>query len=172
MLALVRAITMTFKPVDILIQVFDDLFSYIGMDHKFMCEVPESSLNSSERVNMLVGITGDMEGNIMFCQSIKTGLSIAQKLMGTDKLSDIDIFVKSALGDFYGEFCERFINLAKIANMYEDMENNKGYNLLSSDPTYVAGENMYGVISKVPSRKIFFKINGEKFGIAYSLAKK
>lgn len=163
---------MSFKPIDIFIQVFDDLFTYINLEHKFIREIPESSLNSTEIVNTVIGITGDIEGNIMFSHSIKAATDIAGKLMGTEALSDIDLYVKSALADFYGEFCERFINLVKIANMYEDTDNLTGYNLLLTDPTYVSGENMYGVISKVPSKKLFFKINGEKFGIAYSFATK
>lgn len=163
---------MSFKPIDIFVQVFNDLFSYIGIDHKFIREVPESTLNSTEIVNTVIGITGDVEGNIMFSHSPKTALDIASKLMGTDNLTDVDLYAKSALADFYSEFCERFINLVKIANMYEEADTDKVYNLLSTDPTYVSGENMYGVISKVPSKKLFFKVNGEKFGIAYSFASK
>lgn len=163
---------MSFKPIDIFVQVFNDLFSYIKIDHKFVREVPESSLNSTELVNTVIGITGDLEGNIMFSHSPKAALDIASKLIGNENLNGVDLYVKSALADFYSEFCERFINLVKIANMYEETDTNKVYNLLSTNPTYVSGENMYGVISKVPSKKLFFKINGEKFGIAYSFAKK
>lgn len=172
MSGLVKAILMNFNMVDIFVQVFNDLFSYIDIDHKFMCEVPESSLNSTERVNTLIGITGELEGNIMFCYSTKTAKDIAAKLFGTEAVPEIDIYVKSALADFYSDFCKRFTNLIKIANMYDDSEESKNYTLLSSNPTYVAGDKMYGMISKIPSKKLFFKINGEKFGIAYSLAKK
>lgn len=158
--------------IDVFVQVFNDLFSYIDIDHKFMCEVPESSLNSTERVNTLIGITGDLEGNIMFCYSLKTAKEIAEKLMGANNIPEVDIYAKAALADFYSDFCKRFINLIKIANMYDDTDELKNYTLLSSNPTYVAGDKMYGMISKIPSKKLFFKINGEKFGIAFSLAKK
>ena len=163
---------MTSNIADNLVQVFNDLFSYLEIDHKFLTEVPESSLNSTERFNTLVGITGDLEGNLMYSYSFKTAKDIAQKLMGTQDKLEIDFFVKAALSDFYSEFSKRFTNLIKIANMYESLDATKGYTLLSSNPTYVAGENMYGMISKVPSKKLFFKVNGEKFGIAYSLAGK
>ena len=164
---------MTFNLVDIFTQVFDDLFSYVKMDHKFMCEVPASSLNSTEMVNTLVGISGDLEGNIMFGYTDKTAKEVAAKMMGADQISEIDIFAKSALADFYSEFCKKVTYEIKIKSLSEmKQKDSRSYTLLSTNPTYIAGENMYGVISKVPSKKLFFKVNGEKFGIAYSLEQK
>lgn len=164
---------MNFNPIDTFTQVFEDLFSYINLDHKFMCEVPASSLNSTEIVNTLVGISGDLEGNIMFGYTDKTAKEIAAKMMGINKVDKIDIFAKSALADFYSEFCKQVIFKIKQENLYKINEGEaKDCNLFSSNPTYVSGESMYGVISKVPSKKLFFKVNGEKFGIAYSLEQK
>ena len=140
--------------------VLDEMFSYLDLDHKFMCEVPESSLNSGEPVNVLIGITGDMEGNIMFGYTPETSREIAAKLMGIDHLDKTDIYSQSALADFCTEFCKRFIALAKVE-----------YNLVSSYPSYAAGDKMYAMISKVPSKKLFFKVNGKKFNMAYNLEK-
>jgi CheY-specific phosphatase CheX len=157
---------------DMFVQVFEDLFSYIGINHKFMCEVPSSSLDSTEEVNTLVGISGDMEGNIMFGYTDKTAKEIASKLIGSDKNENIDIFIKSALADFYSEFCKRFTHKVKVETAFNVSNGEKNYILLSSNPTYISGEDMFGAISKVPSKKLFFKVNGEKFGIAYSLEQK
>lgn len=142
------------------VSVFDDMLSYLDIDHKFMCEVPESSLNSGEPVNILVGITGEMEGNIMFGYAPETAKDITAKLMGVKELGKFDQFAEAALADFCADFCKRFIQLAKIE-----------YNLVSSYPSYAAGDNMYAMISKVPSKKLFFKINGKKFNMAYNLEK-
>lgn len=164
---------MTFNLVEIFTQVFDDLFSYVKLDHKFMCEVPASSLNSTEEVNTLIGISGDMEGNIMFGYTGKTAQDVAAKMMGISEVPEIDIFAKSALADFYSEFCKKVIYEIKMKSLSEiTSSNSKTYTLLSTNPTYIAGEEMYGVISKVPSKKLFFKVNGEKFGIAYNLEQK
>ncbi|MDD3436837.1 MAG: hypothetical protein PHC64_06780 [Candidatus Gastranaerophilales bacterium] len=160
-----------FNLIDIFSQVFDDLFSYIGLNHKFMCEVPSSSLNSTEMVNTLVGISGDMEGNVMFGYTDKTAKEIAEKLIGGE-VKEIDIFVKAALADFYSEFCKRFTNKIKVETAFDISSGEKNYILLSSNPTYISGEDMFGAISKVPSKKLFFKVNNEKFGIAYSLEQK
>lgn len=157
---------------DIFVQVFEDLFSYMGINHKFMCEVPSSSLNSTEEVNTLVGISGDMEGNVMFGYTDKTAKVIAAKLMGADSVNKVDIYVKSALADFYSEFCKRFTHKLKVESSFNISSGQKNYTLLSSNPTYISGEDMFGAISKVPSKKLFFKVDGDKFGIAYSLEQK
>lgn len=160
--------TFNFNTNDIFVQIFEDLFSYLEIDHKFMCEVPSSSLNSTEMVNTLVGISGDMEGNIMFGYTDKTAKEISAKLIGA-KIEEIDIFAKAALADFCAEFCKRFTHKIKVETSFNISNGEKNYTLLSSNPTYIAGEDMFGAISKVPSKKLFFKVNGEKFGIAYSL---
>lgn len=162
----------TFNLNDMFVQIFEELFSYIQVGHKFMCEVPSSTLNSTEMVNTLVGISGDMEGNIMFGYTDKTAKIIAAKLIGTDKINEIDIFAKAALADFYSEFCKRFTHKIKVETSFNISSGDKNYTLLSSNPTYISGEDMFGAISKVPSKKLFFKVDGEKFGIAYSLEQK
>lgn len=163
---------MNFNLNDIFVQVFNDLFSYIGIEHKFMCEVPQSNLNSTEMVNTLVGISGDLEGNLMFGYTSTTAKQISAKLMGLNDIKGVDIYVKSALADFYSEFSKRVISAIRFESIYNAGSASKDYTLLSSSPAYIAGEDMYGIISKVPSKKLFFKVDGEKFGIAYSLEQK
>lgn len=158
-----------FNLIDIFVEVFNDLFSYIDINHKFMCEVHESSLNSTEDLNTLVGISGDISGNVMFGYTEKTAKEIASKMIGVNKIDKIDKYTKAALADFFSEFCKRVINTIKIENLFNITEDLKDYTLLSSNPTYISGKDMYGMISKVASKKLFFKVNGEKFGIAYSL---
>ena len=157
---------------DIFVRIFNDLFSHIGINHKFMCEVPASSLNSTESVNTLVGLSGDFDGNIMFGYTEQTAKEISAKLIGVDKINEIDFFTKAALADFYSEFCKRLTHAIKIENLFNASGSEKDYTLLSTNPTFIAGQGMSGIISKVPSKKLFFKVNGEKFGIAYSLEEK
>ena len=144
--------------VDICVNVFKSLLGYLQIDHKFMTEVPESSLNSGEPVNVLIGITGDLEGNIMLGYTPETAKLIAQKMAGSKEIDEMDIYSKSALVDFSSEFARRAIVLAS-----------QKYKLSASNASFAAGDDMYAMISKVPSKKLFFKIEGEKFNIAYNL---
>ena len=164
---------MNFNLIDIFTKVFEDLFSYMDINHKFMSEVPSSSLNSTEEVNTLVGVSGELEGNIMFGYTEKTAKDISQKLSGAKENPEaIDIFCKSALADFYSEFCKRVIQEIKVASITGEEEDDDKFEVFSSNPINISGEQMYGVISKVPSKKLFFKVDGEKFGIAYNLEQK
>ena len=160
---------MNFNEIDMFTKVFDTIFEYVGLKHKFMCEVPSSTLNASEEVNMLVGISGDMEGNIMFGYTEEIAKAIAAKMIGVDAINEIDIYAKAALADFFSEFCKLFVHKVRVETSFNVTEGQKKYVLLSSNPTYIAGEEMVGIISKVPSKKLFFKVNGEKFGISYNL---
>jgi CheY-specific phosphatase CheX len=51
--------------------------------------VPESSLNSTQEVNTLVGVLGDIEGNMSFGFSETTEKEIAAKIIGK-KVEDIN----------------------------------------------------------------------------------
>ena len=157
--------------INIFERVFNDMFSYIDLSHKFMCEVPASSLNSSEEVNTLVGISGDMEGNIMFGYTPKIAKYIVAKMTGVQTVNEIDFYAKGALADFFSEFCKLFVAQLKKEATFDSEGGtvSKTYTLLSANPTYIEGKEMFGVISKVPSKKLFFKVSGEKFGIAYYL---
>ena len=160
---------MNFNEIDIFTKVFDAIFEYVDLKHKFMCEVPASTLNASEEVNTLVGISGDVEGNIMFGYTEEIAKAIAAKMLGVDSVEKIDTYAKAALADFFSEFCKLFVHKVRVETSFNVSEGQKKYVLLSSNPTYISGEEMVGIISKVPSKKLFFKVNGEKFGISYNL---
>lgn len=163
---------MSFDLTNTLIHVFDDLFSLLKIDHKFMCEVNESTLNSSETVNILVGISGDISGNIMFGYDEKIAKEVAAKIIGVKKIDKLDKYSKAALADFYSEFCKRLIHTIRLENFFNIGEDVKDYAILSSNPTYISGEDMFAMIGKIDSKKLFFKVNGGKFGIAYGLEAK
>lgn len=161
-----------FNLIDIFTQVFNDLFSYVDISHKFMCEVPQSTLNSTEEVNILVGVSGDIDGNIMFGYTEKTAKDICAKLMGVSEVKNLDKYAQAALADFYSEFCNRVAGYIKTENLFNVAKYEKDYALLTTSPTYIAGLEMHGMISKVPSKKLFFKVNEEKFAITYNLEEK
>src|SRR5574344_1052583 len=159
-----------FNLIDVFVEIFNEMFAYIDLEHKFMCEVPESSMNSTEEFNTLVGVSGDLKGNIIFGYTKKTAQDVSSKINGnkSKKEANLNFFDKAALADFYSDFCKRVTEEIKDENMYKADGDGK-YTLLTSNPTCIAGSKMYGIISKVPSKKLFFKVGGEKFGIAYSL---
>lgn len=168
---------MTSNLIQILIQVLKDLLSYMDIDHKFMCEIPVSSMRSDEPVNVLVGIMGDINGNIMLGYSHKTAKEIAAKLIGVNDIENLDTYSQAALADFCIEFGKRFTNSLKKEHEFLSNQQNidektekkeQNCDLFVSFPIYIAGSGMDAIISKTPSKKLFFKINGEKFHLTYS----
>lgn len=168
---------MTSNLINIFTQVFKDLLSYLDIDHKFMCEIPVSSMKSDEPVNVLIGIMGDMNGNIMLGYSDKTAKEIAAKLIGINEIKEMDFYSQAALADFCAEFGKRFANslkkeqalLASQESLNATAKNKtQDCDLLVSFPIYIAGSEMDAIISQTPSKKLFFKINGEQFNLTYS----
>lgn len=162
---------MIFKPIDTFTQVLEELFNYVGLEHKFMAEIPESSLNTTEDVNVLIWLSGEITGNIVFCHPYKSAIDIAGKFIGSENLRDIDTYAKAALCDFYAEFTERFVNFIKITNMYNFKKDFQSFNVQLSPPIFITGKDLYGLVNKNPAKKLFFKVEGEKFGIAYNFLK-
>ncbi len=145
---------------DNFVVIFNQLFSSLGIEHKFMCEVPESSLNSVSEYSVLVGISGSYEGNIMFGFTKEPAIAMTAALMGTKNVNTIDFNVKAALADLFYDFAERVVSMS----MAEE-------SILLSNPAFITGQEMKAVISKAPAINLFFKIKGEKFSVSYYLAK-
>jgi|GEM_PF-1478361 len=140
------------------IEVFDEVLSYFDMEHQFMREVPESTLNTITDYNILIGVSGKAEGNILFGTDKKIVTELAAKLMGIKKAEEINIFVKTSLADLYVDFCKRTF-------AYMGLEDK----VYITDPTYLYGPDMKVMIGQTPATNLFFKVNGEKFQIAYSV---
>ena len=139
---------------------FNQLFSYLSIEHKFMCEVPESTLNSVAEYSILIGVNGSYEGNFMFGFTKETALEMAIALMGTKNVDKISFNVKAALADLFFDYAQRVINMSNLSG-----------NILLSSPTFISGSNMKALISKVPAINFFCKVKGDKFSISYYLQK-
>lgn len=141
-----------------LLSVLGEILAYINADFKPMCENPEICVNSEEPINILIGIIGDLEGNILFGFEPETAKHIAGKLMGTKDLDDMDIFAEAALADFCAELCKRFMLMVKIE-----------HELTASFPSYISGEEICGIIDDEYANKLFYKAGGKKSYITYNL---
>ncbi len=135
-----------------------ELFATFGIDHKFMCELPEKSLNSAERVNLLVGLTQGLKGNIVLGLTRESALDIASKMMSGVPITDLDMIAKSALSEFMTMLCGSAMGKVGADEQIE-----------ISPPTLVMGDKVFLMISKAPSKKLFFKMGDTKFNIAYCL---
>jgi len=143
---------------DPILQSCEHLFPSFGLECKFMCELPESSLNSADSVNILAGFSKGVQGNISLGLTKEATLAIVSGMMGGMQVSTLDEMGKSALNEFMTMLCGILITKIDVADIVH-----------VSSPTIVMGSNLYLMISRAPSRKLFFKMGDTKFNIAYCL---
>ncbi|OGI02641.1 MAG: hypothetical protein A2Y25_03115 [Candidatus Melainabacteria bacterium GWF2_37_15] len=143
---------------DPLVQTCTELFPMFGLEHRFMCELPENSLNSGEKVNVIAGLTNGLKGNIVLGLTKEAAFEIVSKMMGGTQISDLDMIAKSALSEFMVMLCGNTVGKIGVKEIID-----------VSPPTLVTGDNVFLMISKAPSKKLFFKLGETKFNIAYCL---
>lgn len=150
--------TMTLSLKDPFVQTCSEVLPTFGIDYRFMCELPESSLNSGEPVNLLIGLSNGVKGNIVVGMTKEAALRIVSGMMGGMEVSELNDMAKSALSEFANMLCGNAI--AKIPT-------NDRVNV--APPTIITGDEIFLMISKAPAKKVFFKMESTKFNIAYSL---
>ena len=131
-----------------------------GLEHKFMCELAEKSLNSGDEINILIGLTQGIKGSIVLGLTKDAALKIISGMMGGMEVLELDLIGKSALSEFTNMLGGNAAG--KIAS-----EINEPVDI--SPPTIITGKKMFLMISRAPSKKIFFKLGETKFNIAYCI---
>ncbi|MEI7473514.1 MAG: chemotaxis protein CheX [bacterium] len=145
---------------DPIINACSELLPMFGLEPKFLCELSEKSLNSGEEVNVLIGLTKGLNGNIVLGLTKETALSIISGMMGGAEVLELDSMGKSALAEFTNMLGGNTVGkVAEAINELVDI----------TPPTIVTGSKMFMMISRAPSKKIFFKLGTSKFNIAYSI---
>src|SRR5574344_268452 len=146
------------------ISVFEELFSFLGVDSQFVTIVPLSTLSNVLEYNVLVGVSGSVKGNIMYSYNEKIFRILTDKIIGNINFAGTDIFIQNAIYDFFIEFSKRVMLLAEMS----DEDDKK---VLLASPIGVMGHNINAMISQVPSKNLFFKVCGEKLAVAFFLEK-
>lgn len=137
-----------------------ELLPMFGLEHKFMCELPEKVLSSGEEVNILIGLTKGLTGSIVVGLTKEAALKIVSGMMGGAEVLELDDMGKSALSEFTNMLGGNTVG--KIADELNELVD-------ISPPTIVTGTKMFLMISRVTSKKLFFKLGETKFNIAYCL---
>ena len=145
---------------DPIVNACSELLPMFGLEYKFMCELPEKSLNSGDEVNILIGLSNGVEGNIVVGLTKDSALRIVSAMMGGMEVPELDMMAKSALSEFINMLGGNA--LGKVSD-----EIKEGIDV--SPATIVTGKKVFLMISRAPSKKLFFKLGETKFNIAYCL---
>lgn len=141
-------------------QACEEILPMFGLEHRFLCELTESTLNSGEYVNVLIGLTRGLKGNIVLGLTKEASLKIVSGMMGGMEVTELDDIAKSGLSEFMNILSGTAVGKASAET---------GEIIDISPPTLATGEKMFLMISRASSKKIFFKLGETKFNIAYCL---
>jgi chemotaxis protein CheX len=103
-------------------------------------------LKTENDVNVIIGLVGDIKGNVVLSMQEKTAINIASRMMGGMPLTEFDLMPKSAL-------CE----LANMVNGRSASElEQMGVRTNITPPTLIHGRNMISLISQVETLVVQF----------------
>jgi chemotaxis protein CheX len=136
-----------------------ELVEGFGLSTKFQGEEIESALSSANQVNVLIGLTKGLKGNLLLGMKKNTALKIASAMIGSEVL-ELDDLSESAIS----EFMNTLVGMG-LGNYESDIS------IDFSSPTLIIGEGMFLMISKVATAKLLFKLDDEIFFISISIEK-
>ncbi len=143
---------------EVIIESCSATFPMFGYDLEYLSECSEQNLNSTAEVNILLGLSNGVQGNIVIGFSQETAINIISAMMGGVEVKSIDNMGKSALG----EMANMVIGSA-ISGISQD------YVIDLSPPTIAIGKGMYIMISNIAANKIEFKLAGNLLYVAYAV---
>ena len=142
---------------DLLVKSIANTLPMFGLNAQLVEESQQRVLASAEEVNVHVGFTDGMRGNVVIGFSKETALGVVSTMMGGGDPGEFGFMAKSALGELGNMLVGGAMMSAGSAAII---------NL--SAPTIVAGEDMFIVMSRVTSTKLVFDINGRAMVVVFS----
>ncbi|MCF7934785.1 MAG: chemotaxis protein CheX [Synergistales bacterium] len=123
-----------------------EMFPMFGLQPDLSGEMQQQSLNSANPVNILVGLTDGVRGNVVLGLNRKVACAVVSGMMGGAEVNELDAMGKSAL--------------AELTNMYVGSAIQKVEAELPiqlSPPTVVTGNRLFLMISRVPATVLMVK---------------
>lgn len=137
-----------------IIEAMVEMFQMFGLNIYFKEEAYENHQFSGEKVNILIGLTEGIKGNVIIGFKKATASQVVSAMMGGMEVNELDFMAKSALGEL--------ANMA-LGSAIMKLKSDKTISL--SPPTVAVGEDMSLTVSGNNSTKLTFKLNEEIFNI-------
>ena len=103
-------------------------------------------LKTQNEVNIIIGLVGDIKGNVVLSMQEKTAMNIASKMMGGLPVSEFDLMPKSALCELSNMVSGRSVSELEKMGVLTNI----------TPPTLVHGHNLISLISQVETLVIEF----------------
>ena len=135
-----------------------EVLPMFGMACTYQGEIEEAVLASVSQVNVLIGFTDGIKGNMMLALKKTTAIKVASAMMGGMELAELDEMAESAIGEMANLF------MGFTAGKLQD-----GPVINFSPPTLAIGERMFLMISRIKTIKLSFKLEEEIFNLCFCL---
>lgn len=103
-------------------------------------------LKTENDVNVIIGLVGDIKGNVVLSMQERTAMNIASKMMGGMPVNEFDLMPKSALCELSnmvsGRSASELEKMGAVTNI--------------TPPTLIHGHNMVSLISQVETLVVQF----------------
>ncbi len=143
---------------EVLVQSCRNTLPMFGLEPEFTEETSYEMLASGKPVNILIGLTSGVNGNIVVSLNKNSALEIISGMMGGVECTGIDEIGESALG----EMANMLIGSAVAGLDGDDV-------IELSPPTLITGDKLFLMVNNMPSKNLVFNLCDEEFQISYSI---
>jgi chemotaxis protein CheX len=140
-----------------IIEALVEIFQMFGLNISFKEEVQEGHQFTGEQVNILIGLTDGIKGNVIMGFKKDTAANIVSAMMGGMEVKEFDFMAKSALG----ELANMTLGSALMKLKSESIIN-------LSPPTVAVGDDMYLSVSGSNSTRFVFDLNKDPINLILS----
>ena len=103
-------------------------------------------LKTENEVNIIIGLVGDIKGNVVLSMQEKTAMNIASKMMGGMPVNEFDLMPKSAICELTNMVSGRSVSELEKIGVLTNI----------TPPTLVHGHNLISLISQVETLVVNF----------------
>ncbi len=103
-------------------------------------------LKTKNEVNIIIGLVGDIKGNVVLSMQEKTAMNIASKMMGGLPVNEFDLMPKSALCELTNMVSGRSVSELEKIGVLTNI----------TPPTLIHGRNLISLISQVETLVVNF----------------
>lgn len=146
------------KLKEALVEAAMEISQMFGLNIVFQDEIEETHQLKAEQINVIMGLTDGLKGNVILGFKEDAALQVVSSMMGGMEVKELDFMAKSALG----EFANMTVGTALMKIQNESIVN-------LSPPTAVSGRDMSLTLSGTESIKLLFKLNEKSFNMIYSI---
>ncbi len=138
---------MDVKHINAFITGLIEVTSMLGIDSLTRTALnARENLKTENEVNIIIGLVGDIRGNVVLSMQEKTAMNVASKMMGGLPVNEFDLISKSALCELTNMVSGRSASELEKIGVLTNI----------TPPTLIHGSNLISLISQVETLVVKF----------------